>query len=461
MVVARKTKQLALDFGEAGEAWLSRSEGHQATAALLTAGALATGLMEAVIAPQNMRRALKRVKANKGSAGSDGMSVGELPGFLREHWPVIKARLLAGSYQPYSIRRVEIPKPDGGVRQLGIPTVLDRLIQQAVLQVLEPCYEASFSPSSYGFRPGRSAHQAVRAAREYVASGRSWVVDLDLEKFFDRVNHDVLMNRLARRIGDTRVLALIRRFLQAGVMVNGVVIERVEGTPQGGPLSPLLSNILLDELDKELERRGHCFCRYADDCNIYLQSPRAGADVMASVMRFLETTLKLRVNRSKSAVAQARERTFLGMRIVGKEKARISLAPISLQRCKTTIRRITKRSRGVSLSRVIGELNQFTMGWVNYFAFAEVKSICRDLDRWIRRRLRCFQWKQWKTSRTRLRHLRGAGIGPWLAWGMVAGKHGPWKTSGSPALTRALPNQKLAEQGYQSLLERYLVLASA
>ena len=389
------------------------------------------------------------------------MSVHDLPAYLADHWPRIRASLLDGSYLPQAVRRVEIPKPDGGVRQLGIPTVLDRLIQQAIHQILEPLYDPSFSSSSYGFRPGRSAHQALKSAREHVASGKVWVVDLDLEKFFDRVNHDVLMGRLARRIGDKRLLRLIRCYLEAGVMSDGVVVDRAEGTPQGGPLSPLLANILLDAFDKELERRGHVFCRYADDCNIYVSSRRAAERVMASLTQFLESRLKLRVNRTKSAVARPFERKFLGMRIVGAAQAHISLAPKSLLRIKQTIRRITKRNRGVSLTQVLRELNQTTMGWVNYFALARVKSTCRDLDSWIRRRLRCFIWKQWKTYANRLSHLRKAGVGPWLAWGMVSGKHGPWNASGSPAMTRAIPNAYLTEQGYKSLLERYLALASS
>jgi RNA-directed DNA polymerase len=460
VTIQQKTRQLAFDYVEAGEALPRHSKGRKVTGALSEDGDLAQGLMEAVVVPQNMRLALKRVRANKGRGGVDGMTVNDLPAYLVEHWLDIRASLLDGSYRPQAVRRVEIPKPDGGVRMLGIPTVVDRLIQQAIHQILEPLYDPSFSHSSYGFRPGRSAHQALKAAREHVASGKCWVVDLDLEKFFDRVNHDVLMSRLTRRIRDKRLLSLIRRYLKAGMLSEGVVVNRSEGTPQGGPLSPLLANILLDEFDKELERRGYTFCRYADDCNIYVRSRRAAERVMVSVTHFLENRLKLRVNRAKSAVARPSERKFLGMRIVGKAAAHISLAPKSLLRLKTTIRRITKRNRGVSLVQVLRELNQATMGWVNYFALARVKSICRNLDSWIRRRLRCFVWKQWKTYANRLHHLRKAGVGPWLAWGLASGKHGPWNISGSPALTRAIPNMYLVELGYKSILERYLVLAS-
>lgn len=452
--------QLTLDFSQEGEARTGGVGGTQSSAAHTETRTLAQGLMEAVVELRNMRLALKRVKANKGSGGIDGMTVDELPAYLKEHWPGLRAALLDGSYLPQPVRRVEIPKPDGGVRQLGIPTVVDRLIQQAIHQILEPLYDPHFSTSSYGFRPGRSAHQALSAAREHVASGKGWIVDLDLEKFFDRVNHDVLMSRLARKVCDKRLLKLIRRYLEAGVMIDGVVVSRVEGTPQGGPLSPLLANILLDEFDKELERRGHAFCRYADDCNIYVGSRRAAERVMASLMHFLETRLKLRVNRTKSAVARPPERKFLGMRIVGAAKAHVSIAPKSLLRFKASIRRITKRNRGVSLAQVICELNQAAMGWVNYFSLAQVKSICGHLDSWIRRRLRCLIWKQWKTYANRLHHLRKAGIGPWLAWGVVSGKHGPWNLSGSPALTRAIPNEYLGKQGLKSLLERYLSLAS-
>jgi group II intron reverse transcriptase/maturase len=388
------------------------------------------------------------------------MTVDDLQDYLMEHWQAVKRELLEGRYQPQPVKRVEIPKPDGGVRQLGIPTALDRFIQQALLQVLEPLYDHTFSDSSYGFRPRRSAHQALLSAKKHVESGKVWVVDLDLEKFFDRVNHDILMSLLAKKIGDKRVLKLIRLFLNAGVMVNGVVMEREEGTPQGGPISPLLANILLDVFDKELERRGHVFCRYADDCNIYVSSKRAGLRVMESLTSFLEGKLRLKVNQAKSGVARPYERKFLGMRIWGKEKARIWLAPKSLIRFRKTIRRITKRNRGISLKQMLEQLNRYTMGWVNYFYIAEVKSICLEMDSWIRRRIRCFIWKQWKGPKTRIRHLRKSGVGPWMAWGVSSGKHGPWAVAGCPAMTRAVPNEYLEEQGYKSLYKRYLSLKS-
>jgi RNA-directed DNA polymerase len=455
----RQRGQLAFAWGEAGEAQPGPSKGPTPTAAPERAGAL-THLMEQVVAAENMRRALKRVRANKGSPGVDGMTVQQLPEHLMTAWSGIRQTLLEGTYQPQPVKRVEIPKPDGGKRQLGIPTVVDRLIQQAILQILEPHYDPGFSPHSYGFRPGKSAHQALSRAQVHVASGKHWVVDLDLEKFFDRVNHDVLMGRLARKIGDRRVLRLIRRYLEAGILLNGVVVEREEGTPQGGPLSPLLSNILLDELDKELEKRGHSFCRYADDCNIYVQSRRAGERVMASVIRFLETRLRLRVNRAKSAVARPTERKFLGFRILGTEKARLSIHPKSLKRAKDTIRRITKRNRGVSLARVLEQLRTFTNGWVGYFWVAHTPSVFQELDAWTRRRLRCYQWKLWKKPRHRLRQLQKAGIGPWLAAGVAYDGPGYWRVAGCPAMSRALPNAKLAELGFHSLHERYDALVT-
>ena len=454
------SKQLAFDWEEAGEAQPGPSEGSSPPPAPNRSGTLAQGLMEVVVDAANMRRALKQVRTNKGSPGIDGMTVQQLPAFLAVEWPRLKQELLEGTYRPQPVRRVEIPKPDGGVRQLGIPTVVDRLLQQAILQVLTRLYEPTFSPHSYGFRVGKSAHEALEQARDYVASGKTWVVDLDLEKFFDRVNHDLLMGRLAKRIGDKRLLRVVRRYLEAGVMINGVVIEREEGTPQGGPLSPLLANILLDELDRELERRGHCFCRYADDCNIYVQSQRAGERVMASVSRFLETKLRLRVNREKSAVARPSQRKFLGYRILGSKKARLGIAPKSLKQAKDTIRRITKRNRGVSLGRVLEELRTFTDGWVAYFWRARTPSVFQELDEWIRRRLRCYQWKQWKKPRRRARELRRAGVGRYLAYGVAYDGPGLWRVAGCPAMSRALPNAKLRQLGYHSLYERYQALAS-
>lgn len=417
--------------------------------------------MEAVVVAENLRRALRRVLANKGSPGMDGMTVQELPEYLKGEWPHLREELLEGRYRPQPVRRVEIPKEGGGVRKLGIPTVVDRLIQQAILQVLTPLYDPTFSPHSYGFRPGKSAHQALEQAREYAASGRGWVVDIDLEKFFDRVNHDLLMGRLAKKIDDKRLLRLMRRYLEAGVLLNGVVVERWEGTPQGGPLSPLLANILLDEMDKELERRGHRFCRYADDCNIYVQSQRAGERVMASVTRFLEKKLKLKVNREKSAVGRPSGREFLGYRIIGAAQARLSITPTSLRRAKDIIRRITKRNRGVSLERVLSELATFTDGWVGYFWRARTPSVFQRLDEWTRRRLRCYQWKLWKRPHNRARQLLKAGIGRYLAWGTAYDGPGLWRAAGSPALTQALTNARLVQLGYHSLQSRYLSLATA
>lgn len=457
----RPREQLAFAWEEAGEARPEPSEGPTPPAAPERAGTL-THLMEQVVAADNMRRALKRVRANKGSPGVDGMTVQQLPEHLKEAWPGIRQALLDGTYQPQPVRRVEIPKPDGGKRQLGIPTVVDRLIQQAILQVLEPYYDPSFSRHSYGFRPGRSAHQALSAAQAHVASGKHWVVDLGalwaMEKFFDRVNHDVLLGRLARRIGDRCLLRLTRRYLEAGVLLNGVVIAREEGTPQGGPLSPLLSNILLDELDKELEKRGHSFCRYADDCNIYVRTRRAGERVMASVVRFLETKLRLKVNRAKSAVARPTERKFLGFRVWGTKQARLLIHPKSLERAKDTIRRITRRNRGVSLGRVLEELRTFTNGWVGYFWLAHTPSVFAELDEWTRRRLRCYQWKLWKKPRRRFLELRKAGVGPWLAAGVAYDGPGPWRVAGCPAMNRALGNTRLQDLGFHSLRERYTAL---
>ena len=455
-------EQRAFVWEEAGEAQPETMQGCEPSSAADRERALTESLMEAVVAADNMRRALKRVKANKGSPGIDGMKISEMTDYLKEHWPRICKELLEGRYQPQPVKRVEIPKPDGGVRQLGIPTVVDRLIQQAILQVMDPLYDPGFSSSSYGFRPGKSAHQALEAAKGHVVEGRDWVVDLDLEKFFDRVNHDLLMSRLAKRIADKRLLRLIRRYLEAGVMLNGVVVGREEGTPQGGPLSPLLANILLDDLDKELERRGQAFCRYADDCNIYVRSQRAGERVMASVTRYLETKLKLKVNRDKSAVDRPFRRKFLGFSLRKRNgEVALSIAPKSKKRFMDNVRRITKRNRGVSLVRVISELRTYTDGWVAYFWRARTPSVFSREDEWIRRRLRCYQWKLWKRPRNRGRQLRKAGVGPWLAWGVAYNGQGPWRIAGCPAMTRALSNEKLRQLGYHSLHVRYLAFASS
>jgi len=456
----QNTRQLAFDWERAGEATPLPDGGPNSRSAPERTGALAQGFMEAVVAAENMRRALARVQANKGAPGVDGMTVQEMPAYLKQEWPRLREDLLGGSYQPQAVRRVEIPKPEGGKRELGIPTVVDRLIQQAILQVLDPLYDSTFSPHSYGFRVGKSAHQALDQALEYVVNGRDWVVDLDLEQFFDRVNHDLLMGRLARRIGDKRLLKLIRRYLEAGVLLNGVVVERWEGTPQGGPLSPLLANILLDEMDRELERRGHRFCRYADDCTIYVRSQRAGERVMASVTRFLERKLRLKVNRAKSAVDRPWRREFLGYRVFRGANARLSVAPGSLKRAKDTIRRITKRNRGVSLDSVLQELGVFTDGWVGYFWHARTPSVFQNLDKWIRRRLRCYQWKLWKTPRNRAHQLRKAGVDATLAWGSAYPGPRYWRTAGSPALTWALPNERLHQLGFHSLHGRYQALAT-
>jgi RNA-directed DNA polymerase len=413
-------------------------------------------LMERICEPANLNRAYKRVKSNRGNPGIDGMTVGELGPWLKAHKEELVESLLDGSYDPEPVRGVEIPKPGGGVRQLGIPTVKCRLVQQAILQVLDPLLDPTFSESSYGFRPGRSAHQALGKASEYVAEGRTIVVDMDLEKFFDRVNHDVLMGRLARRIADKRLLRIIRRMLKAGIMKDGVVLERSEGTPQGGPLSPLLANLLLDELDKELEKRGHRFCRYADDCNIYVRSKAAGERVMTSVTRFLEERLRLRVNRTKSAVALVEERKFLGYRLL--EDGRLVIAPESLKRAKGRIREITRRNRGVSLDRMISELNSFLTGWVTYFRFAHAKTHLRRLDEWIRRKLRCVRLKQRKRAKPIADFLRELGVPEWRAWLLALSGKGWWRKAASRSAAQAMTVQWFSEQGLVSLTERYLAL---
>jgi RNA-directed DNA polymerase len=402
--------------------------------------AKAKGLMEEIVDPENLKEALKRVKANKGSAGVDRMSVDEITDYLRKHWPDIRNELLNGTYKPKPVLRVEIPKPAGGVRKLGIPVVVDRWIQQAVMQVLQGIWDGTFSEHSYGFRPSRSARQAVGRAQEYLAAGYTWVVDLDLEKFFDRVNHDKLMGQLAKRITDKRVLKLIRAFLNAGVMEKGLVNPIDEGTPQGGPLSPLLSNIVLDKLDRELERRGHRFVRYADDCNIYVRSERSGKRVMESITSFISKTLKLKVNSEKSAVDRPWERKFLGFSFTAKEPQRRRIAPKAMERFKERVRELTQRTRGISLEGMVKELTVYLRGWYGYFGFCQTPSVLEDLDSWIRRKLRCVVWKQWKRGRTRYTELRKLGVNAVLAAKTAGNPHGPWRLSHSPGLCIAFPN---------------------
>ncbi len=386
----------------------------------------------------------------------DGMTVGELYGWLKEHKEELIASLQDGSYEPQPVLGHEIDKPGGGKRRLGIPTVVDRLVQQAMLQVLEGILDPTFSESSYGFRRGRNAHQAVKQAAEYVVEGRSVVVDIDLEKYFDRVNHDMLMARLARHVSDKRLLRIVRRFLEAGMMWGGVCVERHEGTPQGGPLSPLLANLLLDDLDKELEGRGHCFCRYADDCNIYVRTQKAGERVMASVTRFLEEKLRLRVNRGKSAAAPVQERQFLGYRIL--RDGRLAMASRSLERAKRRIREITRRNRGISLEQMIGELNSYLTGWVTYFRYAACKGHLQRLDEWIRRKLRCVRLKQRKRAKAIADFLQSLGVPEWSAWLLALSGKGWWRKSGSPQAHQAMSIAWFREQGLVSLSKRYAEL---
>jgi RNA-directed DNA polymerase len=413
------------------------------------------GTWEAVFERENMQTALKRVESNKGAAGVDGREVQDLCGFLKEHRLEVREALESGTYRPSPVRRVEIPKPDGGVRQLGIPTVLDRLIQQAIAQVLTPMFETVFSPHSYGFRPGRSAHQAVQQAQEYIRAGYDWVVDIDLEKFFDRVNHDMLMARVARVVKDKRVLKLIRAYLESGVMINGLVMETEEGTPQGGPLSPLLSNIMLNDLDKELEKRGHKFVRYADDCNIYVKTPRAGERVLEGVKQYLGKKLKLKVNPKKSKVERANRAKFLGFSFFKRKgEVFIRIAYRTKERLMEKIRSLTKRTRSSKLEDVLSAINRYLTGWIAYYRLATTPSVYQELDEWIRRRLRQLLWKRWKQGTTRLRELVQLGVPPERArWGATGTS--PWRMAHCPPVHEALSNAFWRNSGLESITERY------
>ena len=457
----RQNIQMELDFssGPAGEARrVGREEIESRRAVTVSESPASTNrLMEEVCERENLIEALQRVKANKGSAGVDGMTVGEFTDYLKRHWPAIQEQLLSGTYEPKPVRRVEIPKPDGGgVRKLGIPTVLDRFIQQAVMQVLQRRWDGTFSDHSYGFRPGRSAHQAVAKAQQYIAAGHTWVVDFDLEKFFDRVNHDKLMGQIAKRVEDKRLLKLIRAFLNAGVMEDGLVSPSVEGTPQGGPLSPLLSNLVLDELDRELERRGHCFVRYADDSNIYVRSEQAGQRVMESVTRFITRKLKLKVNEAKSAVARPQERKFLGFSFTTGPEVKRVIAPKALERFKRRIREVTRRAKGVSMETTIAELAPYMRGWRSYFGFCETPEVLLYLTRWVRLRLRAALWRQWKTTRRRRAALLELGVHPRLASNTAGSGRGPWYLAYAKALSVGLSNAHFRSLGLPSLVEEGL-----
>lgn len=412
-------------------------------------------LMERILERNNLLEALKRVESNKGAAGVDGVSTRQIRAYVQEHWDMIKQQLIKGSYKPSPVRRVEIPKPDGGVRLLGIPTVLDRLIQQAILQVFTPIFDPTFSKHSYGFRPNKRGHDAVRQAQRYMQEGYRFVVDMDLEKFFDRVNHDILMSRIARKVQDKRVLKLVRSYLKAGVMSHGVCVRSEEGTPQGGPLSPLLANILLDDLDKELEQRGLRFCRYADDCNIYVKTKRAGERVKDSVTKYLVQKLKLKVNEGKSAVDRPWNRKFLGFSFTWEKKARIRIAPRSLQRVKDKIRSMIKANDPSPMEYIIEDVNRYLMGWIGYYALIETPTPLRSLDEWIRRRFRLVQWSRWKKVRTHYRALRSLGLKEKDVHRLANTRKGAWRLSKTPQINKALGNAYWQSLGLRSLLQRY------
>ena len=455
-VVGNHQMVLAFDQEDRGEASKDLGEGTESFTAKRGTESPAIGeqWMEEVCERENCQQAWKRVKANQGSPGVDRMTVQQLPEYLKEHWPAIREQLRSGTYQPEPVKRVEIPKPDGGVRKLGIPTVLDRFIQQAVMQVLPRKWDGTFSEHSYGFRPGRSAHQAVEQAQRYIAEGCRWVVDLDWEKFFDRVNHDKLVAKIANKVGDKRMLKLIRAFLTAGVMEDGLVNPVDEGTPQGGPLSPLLSNIVLDEMDRELARRGLRFARYADDCNIYVRSRRAGERVMASITRFLSERLKLKVNQEKSAVARPWTRKFLGFSFTNSREPKRRIAPKAVDRFKERVRELTYRTRGVSIERMAEDLTRYLRGWLGYFGKCQTPSVLEGLEQWTRRRLRSVIWKQWKRGTVRFAELRKRGMGKDLAAKTAGSSHGPWRLADSPGLHIALPNAYFDSLGIPRLTVR-------
>ena len=415
----------------------------------------ATGLMEKIVSRGNMMAAYSRVVFNKGAPGVDEMPVTALKGYLQEKWPRIKEELLAGRYHPQPVRKVEIPKPGGGTRMLGIPTVLDRLIQQAVHQVLTPLFDPGFSTSSHGFRPGRSAHQAVKAAQKYVESGLRWVVDIDLEKFFDRVHHDTLMSLVKRKVGDRLVLFLINSYLKAGILEGGLTTARLEGTPQGGPLSPLLSNILLDELDKELERRGHSFSRYADDCNIYVATRTSGERVMASITGYLSERLKLTVNQAKSAVDRPWKRTFLSYSMTRHRKPQLTVAKKAIAKLKANLKTIFRRGRGKNIQTTVEETTPKLRGWINYFRYSEVKGIFNELDGWLRRKLRRILWKQWKRPKTRAKKLMQRGLSEATARQSATNGRGPWWNSGAAHMNKAVPKSYFDKLGLVSIMSQY------
>jgi RNA-directed DNA polymerase len=434
-----------------GEAATPKAKGSELRHATEETEIPSMSLMEEMVHLENAKRALKKVLQNKGAPGVDGMPVDKLPAYLKQHWTTIRQQLLDGTYAPSAVKRTDIPKPGGGVRQLGIPTALDRFVQQLMLQILQKHWDGTFSEFSFGFRPGRSAHQAVQQAQKYVCSGLRYVVDIDLEKFFDRVNHDILMGLIAKRTNDKRVLRTIRAYLNAGIMKNGLVQARDEGTPQGGPLSPLLSNVMLDVLDKELERRGHKFARYADDNNIYVASERAGTRVMQSITSFLTRKLKLKVNTEKSAVDRPQRRKFLGFSFTYGAAPKRRIAPQALSRMKKRIRELTRKTKGQNLVKVAESLSRYLTGWRGYFSFCETPSVLSRLDQWIRRRLRRLAWQQWKSGRKRFTELTKRGVGKDLAAQTVGSPHGAWRLSNSPALNIALPNKLFAILGIPTL----------